>query len=54
MAKWEWPNSPVSTGLVVGVRESGCRAALAKGISRRGEPGIVSRERKEGLIVFND
>ena len=54
MAKWEWPNSLVSTGLVMGAREIGCRVALVKGISQRGGPGMVSRERTEGMIVFND
>ena len=41
MAKREWPNSPISTGLVMGARESGCRVALVKGISRKGGPRMV-------------
>ena len=47
MAKREWPNSLVRTGLVKGAREIGCRAALVKVINQRGGPGMMSKERTE-------
>ena len=53
MADREWPNSPVNTGLVMGVREIGCRAALVKGISRRGGPGMVSWEGTEMISLHS-
>ena len=54
MAEREWVNSSVSTGLVGERERLGCRAALVKGISQRGGPGMVLREGTEVMIVFND